>query len=83
MRSEGEHRREGKGNQSQNPPAGYHRGGGGETKGENQREMERWHNPQSRGGGYVPSRKRMSEIKQNIVDHKKEKTKHSPVPLCE
>ena len=25
--------------------------GGGETKGENQHEMERWHNPQSREGG--------------------------------
>ena len=25
--------------------------GGGETKGGNQHEMERWHNPQSREGG--------------------------------
>ena len=25
--------------------------GGDETKGENQHEMERWHNPQSREGG--------------------------------
>ena len=25
--------------------------GGGETKGENQHEMEKWHNPQSREGG--------------------------------
>ena len=41
---EGEHRLKDKGNQSQKPPAGYHRGGGVETKGENQHEMERWHN---------------------------------------
>ena len=33
------------------PSRGYHRGGGGETKGENQHEMERWHNPQSCEGG--------------------------------
>ena len=50
-RIEGEHRREDKGNEIQNPPAGYHRGGGGETKGENKHEMERWHNPQSGEGG--------------------------------
>ena len=50
-RIEGQHRREDKENQSQNPPAGYHRGGGGETRGENQHKMERWHNPQSREGG--------------------------------
>ena len=50
-RIEVEHRREVKGNQSLNPPAGYHRGGGGGTKGENQHEMERWRNPQSREGG--------------------------------
>ena len=49
-RVEVEHRREDKGNLSQNPPAGYHRGGGGETRGEKQHEMERWHNPQSREG---------------------------------
>ena len=54
-RIEGEQKREDKGEQSQNPPAGYHRGGGGETKGEDQHETERWHNPQSREGGGVPS----------------------------
>ena len=48
---EGEHRLKDKGNQNQKPPAGCHRGGGGETKGENQHEMERWHNQQSREGG--------------------------------
>ena len=53
-RAEREHRREDKGNQNQKPPAGYHRGGGGETKGENQHGMERWHNPQSREGVEVP-----------------------------
>ena len=62
-RNEGEHRREDKGNRSQNPPAGYHRGGGGETRGENQHKMERWHHPQSREGGKVPSRKRISKEK--------------------
>ena len=40
---------------SQNPPAGYYRGGWAREKGENQHEMERWHNPQSRKGGEVPS----------------------------
>ena len=40
-RTEGEHKREDKGNQSPNPPAGYHRGGGSETKGENHHEIER------------------------------------------
>ena len=39
-------RRQGK--PKSNPPAGYHRGRGGEEEGENQHEMERWHNPQSR-----------------------------------
>ena len=29
--------------------------GGGETQGENQHGIERWHNPQSREGGQVPS----------------------------
>ena len=69
-RIEGEHRREDKENQSQNPPAGYHRGGG-ETKGENQHEMERWHNPWSREGGEVPSRKRIAERKQKTRITKK------------
>ena len=59
----GQHRREDKENQSQNPPAGYHRGGRGETKGETQHEMKRWHNPQSREGGRVPSRERISKEK--------------------
>ena len=45
---------------------------GGETKGENQHEMERWHNPQSREGGEVPSRKRIADKKQDNV-HRKEK----------
>ena len=45
------------------PPAGYHRGGGGKTRGENQHKLERWHNPQSREGGKVPSRKRISKEK--------------------
>ena len=69
-RTRGAHRREDKGNQSQNPPAGYHRGGG-ETKGENQHEMERWHNPWSREGGEVPSRKRIAERKQKTRITKK------------
>ena len=50
-RIEGEHRRYDKGNQRQNPPAGHHRGVGARRKVENQHEMERWHNPQSREGG--------------------------------
>jgi len=83
-RIEGQHRREDKENQSQNPPAGYHRGGGGETRGENQHKMERWHNPQSREGGKVPSRKRISKekTKQRASQRKEDKT-YSPVLLCE
>ena len=39
--------------------------------------MERWHNPQSREGGDVPSRKRIAERKHNNVHHKEKKTKHT------
>ena len=50
-RIEGERKGDHKGNQSQNLRASYHRGGVGGTKDENQHEMERWHNPESREGG--------------------------------
>ena len=33
------------------PSASHHRGGGSRRKGENQHEIERWHNPQSREEG--------------------------------
>ena len=49
-RIEGEHRLI-QGKPTSNPPAGYHRGGGARQKGENQHELERWHNPESREGG--------------------------------
>ena len=75
-RIEGEHWREHKGNQNKNPPAETLPQAtivaGGETRGENQHEMERWHNPQSREGGEVPSRKRIADKKQDNV-HRKEK----------
>ena len=79
-RIEVEHRREDKGNQSQNPPAGYHRGGGGETKGENQHEMERWHNRQSREGCLAENA--YQKRKQNNVHHKGKKTKHTVLCHC-
>ena len=62
-----EHRREDKENQRQNPPVDYHRGGGGETKGENQHEMERWHNPQFREGGRCLAENAYPKRKQNDV----------------
>ena len=68
--------------QSQNPPAGYHRGGGGETKGENQHEMERWHNPQSREGGRFLAENAYQKRKQNNVHHKEKKTKHTVLYHC-
>ena len=54
----------------------------GRDKGENQHEMERWHSPQSREGGEVPSRKRISKekTKQRASQRKEDKT-HSPVLL--
>ena len=84
-------RRYGKTNHRQNPPAYCQRGGkpkskrsrrllswrGSEAKGENQHEMERWHNLQSREGGEVPSGKRIAERKQSNVHHKENKTKHA------
>ena len=39
--------------------------------------MERWHNPQSREGGEVPSGKRIAEIKQNNVHHKENEIKYA------
>ena len=56
--------------------------GWGETRGENQHKMERWHNPQSRERGGVPSRERISKekTKQRVSQIKEDKT-YSPVPL--
>ena len=56
--------------------------GGGETKGGNQREMERWHNPQSREGGEVPRQKRIAERKQIVVHHKEKYTKLTVLCHC-
>ena len=57
---------------------------GGETRGENQHKMERWHNPQSREGGEMPSRTRISKekTKQRASQRKEDKT-YGPVLLCE
>ena len=79
---EGEQRRVDKENQSHNPPAGYHRGGGGETKGENQHKMERWHNPQSREGGRCLAENAHQKRKQNNVHHKGKETKHTVLCYC-
>ena len=81
-RIEGQHRREDKENQSQNPPTGYHRGGGGETIGETQHEMERWHNPQSREGRRCLAENAYQKRKQNNVHHKGKKTKHTVLCYC-
>ena len=83
-RIEREHRREDKGNQSENPPQATIVAGGGGTKGENQHEMERWHNPQSREGGEVPSGKRIAKRKQKKrASQRREDRTYSSVPLCE
>ena len=57
--------------------------GGGETKGENQHEMERWHNPQSREGRRCLAEDAYLKRKQNNVHHRKEDKTYSPVLLCE
>ena len=57
--------------------------GGGETKGENQHETERWHNPQSREGGKCLAEiAQQRENKITCITKKEDKT-YSPVPLCE
>ena len=80
-RIEGEHRREDKENQSHNPSAGYHRGGGGETKGET--------NTKRKGGtAHSPARwgclaeNAYQKRKQNNVHHKGKKTKHTVLCYC-
>ena len=81
-RIEVEHRCEDKGNQSQNPRAGYHRGRGGETNGENQHEKERWHNSPSLEGGRCLAGNAYQKRKQNNVHHKGKKTKHAVLCHC-
>ena len=56
--------------------------GGGETKGENQHEMERWHNPQSREGGRCLAENACQKRKQNNVHRKERKTKHTVLCHC-
>ena len=57
--------------------------GGGETKGENQHEMERWHNPQSREGGKCLAEITQQRENKRTYITKKEDKPYSPVPLCE
>ena len=64
------------------PSRSYHGGGGGETKGENQHEMERWHNPQPREGGRRLAENAYQKRKQNNVHHKGKKTKHTVLCYC-
>ena len=82
-RIEGQHRREDKENQSQNPPAGYHRGGG-EDKRRKLTQNGKVAQPTVPRGGEVPSRKRTSKekTKQRASQRKGDKT-YSPVLLCE
>ena len=54
---------EDKGNQSQNPPAGYHRGGGGRDKRRKPTRNGKVAQPTVPRGGEVPSRKRVSKEK--------------------
>ena len=53
-----------------------------ETKGENQHEMERWHNPQSRDGGKCLAENAYRKRQQNNVHHKGKKTKHAVLCHC-
>ena len=55
--------------------------GGGETKGENQHEVERRHNPQSREGGRCLAENAYQKRKQNNVHHKEKDTKHTVLCL--
>ena len=57
--------------------------GGCETKGENQHEMERWHNPQSREGGKCLAEITQQRENKRTYITKKEDKPYSPVPLCE
>ena len=54
----------------------------GETKGENQHEMERWHNLQSREGRGCLAENAYQKRKQNNVHLKEKKTKHTVLCLC-
>ena len=54
---------------------------GGRDKGENQHEMERWHN-QSREGGRCLAENAYRKRKQNNVHHKEKKTKHTVPCHC-
>ena len=56
--------------------------GEGETKGENQHEMGRWHNPQSREGGRCLAKNAYHTKKQNNVHHKESKRKHTVLCHC-
>ena len=54
----------------------------GETTGDNQHKMERWHNPQSREGGGCLAENAYQKKKQNNVHHKGEKAKHTALCYC-
>ena len=56
--------------------------GGGETRGENEHKMERWHNPQSREGGWCLAENAYQKRTQNNVHHKGKKTKHTVLCYC-
>ena len=72
-RIEVEHRRKTRETKVRTLPQATIVAGGGETKGENQHEMERWHNPQSHEGGRC--------LAENA--YQKKKKTYSPVLLCE
>ena len=79
---EGEQRRVDKENQSQNPPAGYHRGGRArqEAKTNTKEKGGTIHSP-ARGGGAKLKTHLKRENKKNL-HHKGKKTKHTVLCYC-
>ena len=80
-RIEGQHRREDKENQSQNPPAGYHRGGGGDKR-RKPTQNGKVAQPTVPGGGRCLAENAYQKRKQNNVHHKGNKTKHTVLCHC-
>ena len=75
-RIEGQHRREDKENQSQNPPAGYHRGGG-EDKRRKPTQNGKVAQPTVPRGGRCLAEHAYQKRKQNNVHHEGKKTKRT------
>ena len=80
-RIEGQHRREDKENQSQNPPAGYHRGGG-EDKRRKPIQNGKVAPPTVPRGGRCLAENAYQKRKQNNAHHKGKKTKRTVLCYC-